>query len=167
MFQPDSADRFINRLIIKPVAGTVRIPAIRYTRQRILAFQNAVMGGVATGSEMPLEKQQASHDHEPALSDPTALAKVWCGCFEKECDDCVRGDAPLDVNAPIALDRRAHAPILPLLGEVLTRRSRGYCCMDGGSRGCAGGRVSHLQKSNHVFHPLQRFTQNTLAPLNH
>lgn len=59
-----------------PAPGTVRIPVLAYTRQRILAFQNAVMGGIATGSEMPMELQDVPDDQEPGLSDPVSLAKV-------------------------------------------------------------------------------------------
>lgn len=97
-----------------PASGTVRVTAVEYTRQRILAFQNAVMGGTAMGSEMPLQWQTAANDHEPGLADPVALAEVSANRVDILCRSCVPVQL-LSNFVNLLADRRSHAPLSPFL----------------------------------------------------
>lgn len=61
------------------LSGTVRLAAVHYTRRRILAFQNAVMGGGAVGSAMPLETQVCVTARIPVVSRHHAYRRT-AGC---------------------------------------------------------------------------------------
>lgn len=64
-----------------PQAGFTRVPALAYTRQRILAFRNAVMGGGAAGSAMPMDTQVRGHAGAAAAAAPPPRASVPGHCL--------------------------------------------------------------------------------------